>query len=202
AVCAWPDAPCQFARPALYSLFSPSMASIIDRIRSLGSSLASGFTHALTSISEGVARSVASAGERVERHNLIVRSERGWLQQRPATGRPRREKPHGVGERAFSSMMRGAGGIWGPGAWSQDRVRQVAEYRRWVHVACTRICDKVESLAPRVALVHADGIGGGGEQGHRKPITKAMRKRLKRRKRINSVLREHRYKKSLHAIKP
>src|SRR5690349_12578427 len=119
------------------------MASFFDRLKSLGRGL-------VNYVSEGAARAVASFAERYDRNASLVYQQRSHL---PRGQMQQLARQHRTGERMMASMMRGAGGLAWPASWTQNRTTQVAQFHRWVHIACDRICSTIASLPPKLAYV-------------------------------------------------
>lgn len=110
------------------------------------------------------------------------------MRSRTAKGTPiayaRGTRAKSVGERIMAGMLSGVGGYGWPGGWSQDRIEQVMHYKHWTYISVNCIARKIAGLTPNLALVHAGGDGASASDGYK------------------SILRRHRYRKSLHTIKP
>lgn len=168
------------------------MASIFDHLRNLGRGL-------LSQISEGAARSIASFAERYDRNASLVTQQRAHL---PRGQFNRLARQHPTGERAFTAMMRGAGGIGWPASWTQNRAKQAEMFRRWVFVGCDRICSTVAGLPPKLVYVRPRRRKKPRREGE--PVLKHKRNRRhgRAKRRHLQKLYEARYRKSLGAIKP
>jgi len=174
------------------------MANFIDRALSF-------LQRAYERGSEGASRAIASFGERLDRHSLQVRSQRGWSMTK---GSGRINRP-GTGERIFGSSSMGAGMNGYPGNWSDDRLTMVRMARGWAYKAIDCIMKRVACLTPNVAYVHTDGPTHGHGIQHRAfhyPGFGMERADALRTRAISSAserfFRDYRYRKSLHQIRP
>jgi HK97 family phage portal protein len=96
----------------------------------------------------------------------------------------------GIAERMLSASMLGSSTFGWPGSWSQDRVEQVLHYKHWLFIAVRARCQMIGGLTPNLAYVRAEDT-----EGNRGTIEKSLF-------RSQSAVRQRRYQKSLHTVKP
>jgi HK97 family phage portal protein len=101
----------------------------------------------------------------------------------------------GIVERVFMGGFYGSSGWGWPGGWSADRNEMAAHYRHYTYIAVGAIARTIAGLKPNIARVTVpDEFGWEGRGQKDEKVRAAWQYGHK------SILRQHRYRKSLNAI--